>query len=164
MLSALYLRTVNVLAGLAGVILALTAILIPVNLVLRTFFGTSIFGLLDAVEYGLMIATFLAAPWVLMHNAHVTVDIATLMLPEAPRQRLAVAINVIGALLSLTLGWYALRAAMISFERGSVIRTAFNVPEWLTLTIPVIAGVLLAIEFIRRCRQAPDRERSRAGL
>jgi len=164
MFSALYLRLVSVLAALAGVILALTAVLIPVNLLLRSLAGTSIYGLLDAVEYGLMIVTFLAAPWVLVQNAHVTVDIATLMVPAGPRRQLARFANGVGALLSLALAWYALRAALVSFERGSVIRTAFDVPEWMTLVIPVIAGVLLAIEFIRRACSEPPAHRSSSGL
>ena len=71
-----------------ALILALTAILIPLNVGLRACCRTSLFGLLDAVEYGLMATTFLAAPWVLSKNAPVAVDIATLALPEGPRRAL----------------------------------------------------------------------------
>jgi TRAP-type transport system small permease protein len=63
------------LAAAAGLIFALTAVLIPVNVVLRAGFSSAVFGLYDAIEFGLLAATFLAAPWVLARNAHVTVDI-----------------------------------------------------------------------------------------
>lgn len=165
----LFLRLVNALAVLSGVILALVAVLIPVNLVLRACCSTSIYGLLDAVEYGLMAVTFLAAPWVLVNNGHVTVDIATLLLPDTLRRPLARLVNLAGILLSLLLAWYAFSAATISFERGSMIRTAFNVPEWLTLAPPVVAGILLAWEFLRRFWRVPvwrdpEHDRSTAGL
>jgi TRAP-type C4-dicarboxylate transport system permease small subunit len=146
------------------VVLALIALAIPVNLVLRACCESPVYGLLDAVEYGLMAATFLAAPWVLRNNAHVTVDIVTLALPEGVRGPLARLVNVMGVLLSLALAWYALSAASVSFERGSMIRTAFAVPEWLTLLAPAISGSLLAVEFARRAATGVSRDRSRAGL
>lgn len=152
------------MAALSGLILALVAVLIPINLVLRACCSTSIYGLLDAVEYGLMIATFLAAPWVLVQNGHVTVDIVTLALPARIRRPLAQVINLAGIALSGLLAWYAFKAAVVSFERGSMIRTAFNVPEWLTLVVPSVAGILLAMEFLRRLRHSPNGQRSSAGL
>ncbi len=160
----LYLKLVDVLALASGVILALTAALIPVNLVLKAAFSTSIFGLLDAIEYGLMSATFLAAPWVLRQNAHVVVDIFTMALPPGARGVLARAVNLLGAALCAVLAWYAIRAALVSFERGSMIRTAFNVPEWLTLVPPAVAGILLAVEFLRRARAGAAEQRSATGL
>jgi TRAP-type transport system small permease protein len=160
----LFLRLLLALAATAGVVLALIAILIPVNLVLRACCGGSIRGLFDAIEYALMAATFLAAPWVLAQNAHVTVDIVTLSLPEPVRRHLAHAINALGIVLSALLAWYALSAAAISLERGSMIRTAFAMPEWLTLVAPGVCGVLLMLEFARRLWRGQGKERSTAGL
>lgn len=159
-----YLRLVGALAGLSGVVLALVALLIPVNLLMRSCCDASLFGLLDAVEYGLMAATFLGAPWVLAQNAHVTVDIVTISLPRRVQHPLSQLVNVAGVLLSAILAWYAFSAASISFERGSMIRTAFMVPEWLTLIAPGISGTLLALEFCRRLWRGPEGRRSASGL
>ncbi|KAA3630154.1 MAG: TRAP transporter small permease, partial [Proteobacteria bacterium] len=159
-----FLRLIGLLAALSGAVLVLVALLIPVNLLLRACCSTSIFGLLDAVEYGLMAATFLAAPWVLVQGAHVAVDIVTLNLPGRLRRPLAHLVNLLGMILSSALAWYAFSAALVSYQRGSMIRTAFAVPEWLTLLAPGICGVLLAVEFLRRITRHPPASRSAPGL
>lgn len=148
-------RLLALLAGAGAAVFALTALLIPVNVVLRACCRTSLFGLLDAVEYGLLATTFLAAPWVLARNAHVTVDIATIGLPARPRRMLDLVVNSLGALLSAVLAWYALAALLISHGRGSVILTAFAMPEWIPLLAPTVGGALLAVEFVRRAVRGP---------
>jgi TRAP-type C4-dicarboxylate transport system permease small subunit len=106
--------------------------------------------LISAVEYGLLTATFLAAPWVLSRHAHVTIDLLTSALRPAAARRLAQFVAVLGFLFSVTFLWFALQAALISAARGSMIRTAFVVPEWWALMAAPIGFALIAIEFLRQ--------------
>jgi len=163
-LETAFQKSLTLLAAFGGIVLFLTALLIPVNVVLRACCRTSIFGLLDAVEYGLMATTFLAAPWVLMKNAHVAVDIAAMVLPCGPRRLLARAVNLFGMALSLVLFWYALQALQVSAARGSMIRKAFVIPEWWTLLAPVVCGALLSLEFLRRAVRRDVEDRPPTGL
>ncbi|MXN63452.1 TRAP transporter small permease subunit [Stappia sp. GBMRC 2046] len=157
-------RLLVALAALAGAIFASIAILIPVNVVLRNAFGTSIYGLLDAIEYGLLAATFLAAPWVLANNAHVTVDLLTGSLRPGARRIADIAVNLLGAAVSAVFLWYALEALDLSFTRGSMIRTAFVIPEWWTLTVAPLSMALIFIEFLRKLARPASAERAATGL
>lgn len=163
-LEDLYRRLLAGLAGLAGVIFGLTAVLISVNVVLRAGFSSSIFGLFEAIEYGLLAATFLAAPWVLASNAHVTVDIALLVLPERLRRVVARLTNLLGAALCGIFVYYSLIAALASAARGSMIRTSFVIPEWWVLSVLPFAMTLMMVEFLLRTRRGITADRHRVEL
>ena len=107
-LEGLYQGLVAGLAGVAGVIFGLTAVLISVNVVLRAGFTSAIFGLYEAIEFGLLAATFLAAPWVLAHNAHVTVDIGLMVLSPRQQRRIGRLTNLLGASLCAVFVYYSL--------------------------------------------------------
>jgi TRAP-type transport system small permease protein len=164
MLEDLYRWLLAMLAGLAGVIFGLTAVLITVNVVLRAFFASAIYGLFEAIEFGLLAATFLAAPWVLARDAHVTVDIGLMVLPE--RQRLVVArlTNLLGAALCAIFVYYSLTAALASGARGSMIRNAFVIPEWWVLSVIPFAMTLMMVEFLLRTRRGATAERHRVEI
>ena len=160
----LYRRLLAVLAGLAGLIFGLTAVLITVNVVLRAGFSSSIFGLFEAIEFGLLAATFLAAPWVLARNAHVTVDIGLMLLPDRPRRVVAGLTNLLGAALCAIFVYYSLTAAIASAARGSMIRTSFVIPEWWVLSVVPFAMTLMMLEFLLRTRRGATAERHRVEL
>ena len=163
-LEDLYRRLLAVLAGLAGVIFGLTAVLITVNVVLRAGFSSSIYGLFEAIEFGLLAATFLAAPWVLARNAHVTVDIGLMVLPERPRRAVARLTNLLGAVLCAIFVYYSLTAAIASAARGSMIRTSFVIPEWWVLGVIPFAMTLMMVEFLLRTRRGITAERHRVEI
>lgn len=140
----------DALAILAGAIFSTIAIAIAVNVVLRAFDGPQIRGLVDLIEAGMVAATFLAAPWVLSKNAHVTVDVLTSALPVETRRRLARGVCMLGMVVCAVLFWSALQAVLVSYGRGSMVRGILVYPEWWPLLAPTISGALLALEFARR--------------
>ena len=142
------------LARLAAAVFACVAVLIPIDLVLRNAFDASIYGLLDAIEYGLLAATFLAAPWVLSINAHVSVDLLVAALAGRPRRLVDTLANLVGAGAAAVFLWFAVVAAAQSIERGTMIRTAFTIPEWWVLALAPVSMGLILIEFARRLLRA----------
>ena len=152
------------LAAAAGLIFALTAALIPVNVVLRAGFSSAVFGLYDAIEFGLLAATFLAAPWVLARNAHVMVDIGLMALTDGQRRLVGRFTNLLGAALCAVFVYYSLSAALASAGRGSMIRTSFVIPEWWVLSVMPLSMGLMMIEFLLRFRRAVIADRHRVGL
>jgi len=163
-LNTLFDGVLLVCAALAGAIFAGIAAMISVNVVLRNLFGSPVYGLLDAVEYGLLLATFLGAPWVLWKRGHVTVDLVTAALPDRLAAPLARLTALIGLAACVTLVRYAGEAALISAQRGSMIRTAFTIPEWWVLAVAPLCFALLAVEFLRQAAGRADRTRATAGL
>ena len=140
----------HALARLAAAVFASIAALIPVDLILRNGFGASIYGLLDAIEYGLLVATFLAAPWVLSINAHVSVDLFVGGLSGRARRVADTLANVVGACAAGVFLWFAVVAMTQSIERETMIRTAFVIPEWWVLAVAPVSMALILVEFARR--------------
>lgn len=163
-LESLYRGLLVGLAAAAGLIFALTAALIPVNVVLRAGFSSAVFGLYDAIELGLLAATFLAAPWVLARNAHVMVDIGLMALTDGQRRLVGRITNLLGAALCAVFVYYSLSAALASAGRGSMIRTSFVIPEWWVLSVMPLSMGLMMIEFLLRFRRAIIADRHRLGM
>ncbi len=145
-----FTRLLRLLAWLAAAIFAGIVLLIPLDLVLRNAFGISIYGLLDAIEYGLLAATFLGAPWVLFLNAHVSVDLFVGRLSGRPRRMADALANGLGASAAAVFLWFAVDAMLQSIARGTLVRTAFVIPEWWVLAVAPASMTLIVIEFIRR--------------
>ena len=161
-LKRLYLRLLGLMAGIAAAIFAGIAIAIPVNVFLRNAFSTGIPGVLDGVEYGLLAATFLAAPWVLARDAHVSVDIFAAAFGRA-RPALDRLVNLLGAALALIFLYYSLEATLISAARGSMVRQTLVFPEWWALAVMPFSMAFIAIEFVRRALRRRD-HRQMIGL
>ena len=114
-----------------------------------------IFGLFDLVEYALLAATFLAAPWVLSRNSHVAVDLVTAALPASVARPLARFTALIGVTISAIFVWYGAEAALVSAARGSMIRTSLVVPEWWALSAAPFGFALICLEFLRQAIRPP---------
>jgi TRAP-type C4-dicarboxylate transport system permease small subunit len=158
-------RFLWVLAVIAAGILALIAVVICVNVVLRNLGMSSIYGALDAIQYALMVATFLGAPHVLARGGHVKVDLITNAVPDGARRALDVAVSLIGGASAAVLGWYGAEAAWASAARGSMIRTSFVIPEWWMLIFVPLSMALCVIVFARRLLHPEAQEqRTASGL
>lgn len=164
-LEHLFDRLLLGLAIAAAAIFAATALVIPVSVVMRNVNGSAIRGLFEVIEFGLLAATFLAAPWVLSKNGHVSVDLVVSVLPRGGRRIADWLANLIGMAISSVFFWYALQAMLASHARGSMVRATFTYPEWWTLAIVPVAMALIVIEFLRRLlRPAGGGGRDLTGL
>ena len=166
MRTALFLfdRLLTALAWLAGAIAVAIVVAICLNVALRNLLGETIYGLFDSIEYGILAMTFLAAPWVLSKNAHVTVDLISRGLPEGAGRVLARVTNLVGCAVALVFLIYAFQAMTTSLLRGSMIRTAFTIPEWWTLSVAPLSFALIAVEFLRQAIWPPARSTTETGL
>ncbi|AZN71233.1 TRAP transporter small permease [Georhizobium profundi] len=156
--------TIHAFAVLAGIVFVLITLVLVLNVGLRFFAGKNVYGMIDAIEMGLMAATFLGAPWVLRKNAHVSVDIVLSGLSPARRLLVDRLTSLLGALLSALFTWATLSALMIALSRGSMMRGVLVIPEWVPLLAPFIGGLLLTLEFLRRAAVGPETEAHQAGL
>ena len=150
LLARAYVYVVTGLGYAAGLALAVLALLITTDVVIRNLGIGNFPWLLEVSEYVLFVATFLAAPWVLRENAHVSVDLLLTGLPRGARHVLDAIANLLGVAVCATLTWYGLRVTRDGFVRGDWISKELVVPEWPILAVVAVAGCLLVVEFLQR--------------
>jgi TRAP-type C4-dicarboxylate transport system permease small subunit len=145
-----YARLLDALGVGAGIVFALIALSTSWDVLARALAGRTLNGLADLVEYGLFVATFLAAPWLLRQNGHVTVDFLVTALPQRMGQALRRLADAIGLLVCLVLLVFALRVTWRSWASGNIVLKTFVFPEWWLYAVIVVSMALLALEFARR--------------
>ena len=157
-------RLARALAAVAGVLLALLALLICVDIAGRQTDGFSMPWSLDVAEYLLYLITFLAAPWVLVTGGHITVDLVVARLGPSARRGANRSANAIGAVASLVLFWFACRVWWRSFDDGTLVYETFVFPEWWLFSAAPPVFALLAAIFLRRVVRPPPAEEPSGGI
>lgn len=142
-------------AAVIGALILALSVAVTAGAVLGRMVGWRVFAWhVDAVELGLVLSTFLLAPWVLAEGAHVRVDIVLHLLPARISgivERLAWGW---GALLCGFLGWLAVDELLSAAQRGTLFIRAFVIPEWWILTVVPYCFVALCIELMLRAAGA----------
>ena len=152
-LAAAYGRILDGFGLLAGVVIALLALMISVDVVIRNLGIGNFPWLLEVAEYALYVTTFLAAPWVLHLGAHVRVDVLLNIVPARIGRLLEIAADLIGLGASAVLFYYGLTAARASYADGSLIFKELVVTEWYLMAVMPLSAVLLMVEFMMRLRR-----------
>jgi TRAP-type C4-dicarboxylate transport system permease small subunit len=153
-LSRAYARFLDALGATTGLLIALGTLLIATDVAMRNLWQTGLPWLDDIVEYGLYATTFLAAPWVLRHGAHVRVDIIVTSVPTPVARVMEILADLGGLTVSALMLVYSLVATEASFAHGSLIMKSLIFPEWWVLAVMPVSCVLLVIEFLLRIRRA----------
>ena len=141
---------VTALGLLAGALFGLMALAIGVDVALRNLGAGGAGWLIEAIEYGLLVATMLAAPWVLREGAHVSVDVLVAQLPgrwgDAARRLSA----VLGLAVCAGVAWYGARATAQAMARDSLVFKSLVFPEWWILALVPVGMALMGVEFARQ--------------
>lgn len=148
--SGLYGRILDGLGVLAALAYAVAAVVTTLDVALRGSAGITLRGLVDLMEYGLFVTTFLAAPWVLRHNGHVQVDFLVNALPAPAGRLLEGLANVIGLIVSAVLLAFSWQAVAQAHAQGTLVFKAIVFPEWWVLSALPVSCLLLTVEFLRR--------------
>lgn len=153
----IYNGMIVLLAWLAGLILAGMSLWTTYEVVARYVFLQPTIWAADLSEYGLLWATFLAAPWVLRKGGHVRVEVLIDMLGPRWQRRIGLTVSIIAAVACGILAWRSGLTAYGYFEKGQMIARIWQIPRFLPyLAIPV-GSALLSTEFLLR---AADYHRS----
>jgi TRAP-type C4-dicarboxylate transport system permease small subunit len=147
-----YIRIMDALSRLGGLIamalLAAAVVVVCQMIIVRYFLNSSTVWQTEFVVYSLMAATFIGSPYVLLHKAHVGVD----LIPNASGPRLRYWLELTAALLSLAFcglvawsGWLYLHEA---WSGGWTTQTVWALPLWIPLLpLPVGFG-LLCLQYV----------------
>jgi len=140
-------------ASLVAASIGLFAITIPVDLLIRSVGWGNMWWLYEGIEYILYAGIFLGAPWVLKQGAHIRVDVLVATLPKSVSARLEQALDLVGAGICGTLGYYGVRSMISDYLENSLPDKMLIVPNWLLMLVFSVAFLMLAIEFLLRLRR-----------
>lgn len=143
------------LAFIAGALMCALTVLICVDVVSRYFRLFSMPWSLEVAEYALYAITFLGAPWVLINQGHISIDIAVERLPPRAKARAALVANALGALVCAVLTLASTFAWWRSFNSGTIIQQTFIFPEWWLFVGPPPIFLIMTIVFVRWLRTPP---------
>lgn len=145
-----YRLLVQAMAWTAAVLLGAMAVAVTADVIARNVGWGAFPWVLEASEYALPLATFFVAPWLLVRNEHVRLDMLLHLLPGRAARLIERAANGLGIGVSAVLVVYGLRAIANSAQQGAMVVKSLVFPEW-WLYVPVpLCFLLLALEFGRR--------------
>jgi TRAP-type C4-dicarboxylate transport system permease small subunit len=147
---------------LAAISILAMALIIAADVLLRLTAVGALGFALEAVEYCIFVAAFVAAPWVLRHNAHVAVDFLVRALPRRTRRAAEMLGDLFGLAVTLVVFVFAVRVGLASYEQGIRIIKSFIFPEWWLYLVVAVSLALVAVEFLCRLARAA-RGRREAG-
>lgn len=145
-----YTWLMRVCGGVAALLFGAMGLLIASDVLLRNLGLHWIPASTEISEYMLMVATFVAAPWLLHQGAHIRIDLLVQKLPLRWAQRLELVCDVLAALVCAVLAWHSARVALDAHGQGSMVFKELMFPEWWLYLPLLFAAVLMAVEFVRR--------------
>ena len=111
-------------------------------------------------EAMLYLVTMLTAPWLLRRGQHIRVDIVLRVVPRKAGWILEWLADALGLACCLAIAYYGARAALASFNAGSVSIKTLVTPEWWLLSVLPVAFLALSIEMLFRMRRLALGERA----
>jgi TRAP-type C4-dicarboxylate transport system permease small subunit len=148
-LSALYLRLIELLAVVAGMLLAAMVVAIVLDVVVRNLGLQPPAHTLTVTEYGLLYVTMLGAPWLVREKGHVYIELLTAAVSPRTRFWLTRVVYALCVLTCAVIFWFSLDVTIAHYQRDVIDVRSFDMPRWLlTASMPLSFG-LMAIEFGR---------------
>lgn len=153
-----YHRLMGACGAVAAALFGGMALLVCADVLMRNLGLGSITWSVEATEYILMIATFVAAPWLLYLGDHIRVDVVVRALSAPARRRVGFASDLACFAVCAVLAWQSVAVAVDAAEQGSLVFKVLVFPEW-WLNLPMaFSCALLAVEFARRAATASSRK------
>ena len=151
-----YGRLLEVFAAVACALIFGMTLMICADVFLRNVRAFPIAGLEWANEISeamLFLVTLLTAPWLLRRGQHIRVDIVLRAVPRRAGWIFEWVVDALGLACCLVIALYSARAALASFNAGSVSIKTLVTPEWWLLSALPVAFFALAIEMLFRMRR-----------
>jgi TRAP-type C4-dicarboxylate transport system permease small subunit len=152
-----YGRALEVLALLGAALILAMTLMICADVLLRNLrIIPGVVGLEWSNELSegmLYLITMLTAPWLLRRGQHIRVDIVLRAVPKPVGWCFEWIADALGLLCCAAIAYYAARAALASYQAGSMSIKTLVTPEWWLLSALPISFLLLAVEMAFRMRR-----------
>ncbi|MGI9333448.1 MAG: TRAP transporter small permease [Gammaproteobacteria bacterium] len=143
-------KLAGALAVLAALLILAMSLWITYDVIARYFFDTSSPWSFDLSEYALVWITFLGAPWVLLQDRHVRIEILVDVVPIAVQRVLGVAVSVVAIGACAVLTWKTGSAAIEYYDNNIMMPRIWRIPKvWPYAAVP-IGSALLMLAFAAR--------------
>lgn len=149
-LSSAYRLLMEACGVVAALLFGVIAVLVAIDVALRNLGGPAFPWIVEVSEYGLPLATFIAAPWVLYQGAHVRIEILLTALPRKFALVLECLGNLLGAGVCVLFLFYTHSIINEARGMGSMIMKTLIFPEWWSFLPFQFCNLLLGLEFVRR--------------
>ena len=114
----------------------------------------------EVSEAMLYLVTMLTAPWLLRRGQHIRVDIVLRAVPKRVGWIFEWVTDVMGLACCLIITWHGARAALASYQAGSMSIKTLITPEWWLLSVLPVAFLALSVEMLFRMRRLAVAERA----
>lgn len=141
---------VKYFAYLGAAILALMAVSITLDVILRSIFNYPIKWVFEATEYSLLIITFLAGTWVLQKDKHVKLDLLLLLFGTKTRARINGVTSLIMAGVCLVFAWSSTVFTIYLIQKDVVITKYYTIPQFIIFIVIPLGFILLFIQSLKR--------------
>jgi TRAP-type C4-dicarboxylate transport system permease small subunit len=158
-ISDLYGRLLNLLFGIACLILLGMTLMIGADVITRNLAIGEIPWSNEVSESMLYLMTVLAAPWLLRQGQHIRVDIVLRALPRPVAWYCEWIADLLGFGCSVVLCLYGWKVTLSSYADGALTYKTLITPEWWSLAPVTLSFLLLAIEFLFRMHRLYRGER-----
>jgi C4-dicarboxylate transporter DctQ subunit len=145
-----YVSLIHAMAVLGALILVGMSLWITYDVVARYLFASPTIWANDLSEYGLLWATFLAAPWVLRREGHVRIEIFVERLSRQHRRTIGVIVSLVGAVVCVIFAWQTALTTVDFFTRGLMEARIWRIPQWIPYSVIPLGSAFLAAEFVAR--------------
>ncbi len=139
----------------AALLIGLMTLLVGYDVLSRNLGLPSIAGTAEATEYGLALATLLAAPWLMWTEGHVRLDLLQISLSQAAWRRLYRVAAAVCLLISSVLAWYSVEVILDLQQSGALVMKAFVFPEWWVYVPVPFCFLLMMLESLRQLLSGP---------
>ena len=143
-------RPARWLAYFAALLILSMSLWITYDVLTRNLLGWSSPWAFDLSEYALVWMTFLAAPWILLRDAHVRVEIAVDAVGLRAQRAMGIAVSVVGLLVCVVLAWRTGIAAVEYAQNDVRMGRIWNIPRIYPYVAVPFGSAALAIAFVVR--------------
>ncbi len=107
----------------------------------------------EVSEGMLYLVTLLTAPWLLRRGQHIRVDIVLRAVPRAVGWAFEWIVDLLGLACCAVITYSGARAALASYQAGSLSIKTLITPEWWLLSVLPVAFLALTVEMVFRMRR-----------
>jgi len=144
-----YDKLLDIMAGLAGVILVFITAAVCYTIGMRYLFMKTTIWIMQTTEYALLWIVFLATTWLLRERGHITTDLIYTHLNKNAKRYLDCIMFVIGGLACTIMVYFGIDYMRECIIKGVNDVRAVTVPKWTIFIIIPIGSIFLTIQFFR---------------
>jgi TRAP-type C4-dicarboxylate transport system permease small subunit len=132
---------------------------ITYDVLARNIFGIGSPWFFDLSEYALVWVTFLGAPWVLLQDRHIRIELLIDALPVGVQRAVGVVVSIVAIGICGVLTWRTGVAAIEYYQNDVMMPRIWRIPRiWPYVIIPVGSGMLTLAFVIRLAHYLTHRD------